>query len=164
MKQLSKAEMLAYIEQEHNLLVQTLHVLSQSQIVESAILPAPAPGQSCKDILAHLTAWEQRMLSSIRAIIIGDPQPQYASTPKFNEQVFHANKDRSLEEVQADFERSYIEALALVQQLTEAELATGEVWKLVGYNTYNHYKWARTMIRRWQRAQSKPASGRAASA
>jgi hypothetical protein len=92
------------------------------------------------------------------------PHPQYPSTPKFNEHVFHANKDRSLEEVQADFEHSYNESLALVQQLTEAELAMGEVWKLVGYNTYNHYKWARTMIRRWQRAQSKPTSGRAGGA
>lgn len=164
MKQLSKSAILAQIEQEHNLLVQTLHALSQSQIVEPVILATPAPGQSCKDILAHLTAWEQRMLSIIQAIITGAPQPQYPSTPIFNEYVFHANKDRSLEEVQADFERSYDESLALVQRLTEVELATGEVWKLVGYNTYNHYKWARTMIRRWQRAQRKPASDRAGGA
>jgi hypothetical protein len=164
MKQLSKAAILTHIEQEHNLLVQTIQALSQSQFVEPVILAAPAPGQSCKDILAHLTAWEQRMLSIIRAITTDAPHPQYPSTPKFNEHVFHANKNRSLEEVQADFEHSYNESLALVQQLTEAELAMGEVWKLVGYNTYNHYKWARTMIRRWQRAQSKPTSGRAGGA
>jgi hypothetical protein len=148
MKQLSKAEILAHIEQEHNLLVQTVSALSQSQMLEPAILAAPAPGQSCKDIIAHLTAWEQRMLSIIRAIIAGVPPPHYASTPEFNEHVFHANKDRSLEEVRADFERSHNETLALMQQFTETELATGEVWKLVGYNTYNHYKWARTIIRR----------------
>jgi hypothetical protein len=161
MKQLSKAEILAHIEQEHNLLVETFHALSPSEMIQPAILPAPAPGQSCKDVIAHLTAWEQRMLSIIQAIRTGAPQPEYLSTPKFNEHVFHVNKDRSLEEVQADFERSYDETLVLVQQLTEAELETGELWKLVGYNTYNHYKWARTMIRRWQRAQRKPASDRA---
>jgi hypothetical protein len=159
MKQLSKAEILAHIEQEHNRLVQTFHALSQSQMVEPTILAAPAPGQSCKDVLAHLTAWEQRMLSIIRAIMTGAPHPEYPSTPKFNAHVFHANKDRSLEDVQEDFERSYNETLALVQQLTETELATGELWKLVGYNTYNHYKWARTMIRRWQRTQRNPPSG-----
>ena len=164
MKQLSKAEILAHIEQEHNLLVQTLQTLSPSQMVEPTLLAAPAPGQSCKDILAHLTAWEQRMLSIIRAIITGAPHPDYASTPEFNEHVFHANKDLSLEEAQADFERSYNEALALVQQLTEAELATGDVRKLIGYNTYNHYKWARTMIRRWQRAQHNSPYGQADSA
>ena len=161
MKQLSKAEIVAHIEQEHNLLVQTFHALSQSQMVEPVILADPAPGQSCKDVLAHLTAWEQRMLSIIRAVITGAPPPEYPSTPKFNEHVFHANKDRSLADVTADFERSYNETLALVQQLTETELAMGELWKLVGYNTYNHYKWARTMIRRWQRAQRKPPSGQA---
>jgi hypothetical protein len=161
MKQLSKAEILAHMEQEHNLFVRTFHALSPSQIVEPAILAAPAPGQSCKDILAHLTAWEQRMLSIIRATITGAPHPQYESTPIFNEHVFHANKDRSLEQVQTDFERSYNETLALVQQLTETELATGEVRKLIGYNTYNHYRWARTMIRRWQRAQRNSPSGQA---
>jgi hypothetical protein len=161
MKQLSKVEILAHIEQEHDLLVQTFQALSQSQMVEPAILAAPAPGQSCKDVLAHLTAWEQRMPSIIRAIITDVPPPQYVSTPKFNEHVFHANKNRSLEEVQADFERSYNEALALVQQLTETELATGEMWKLISYNTYNHYRWARTMIRRWQRAQRNFPSGQA---
>jgi hypothetical protein len=161
MKQLSKAEILAHIEQEHNLLVQTFHALSQSQQVEQSILAAPAPGQSCKDVLAHLTAWEQRMLSIIRAILTGAPHPEYPSTPKFNEHVFHANKDRPLEKVTADFERSFNETLALVQQLTETQLATGELWKLVGYNTYNHYKWARMMIRRWQRAHRTSPSGQA---
>jgi hypothetical protein len=164
MKQLSKAEILASNEQEHSLLLQTLHILNQSQMVEPRVLADPAPGQSCKDVLAHLTAWEQRMLSILRAILTGVPQPEYPSTPKFNEQVFHANKDRSLEEVQADFERSYDEALAVVRRLTEAELTRAELWKLVGYNTYNHYKWARSIIRRWQRSWRKPPSGRAGSA
>ena len=164
MKQLSKAAILTHIEQEHKLLLESIDALSQSQMVEPVILADPAPGQSCKDILAHLTAWEQRMLSIIRAILTDAPHPQYPSTPKFNEHIFHANKDRSLEEIQAEFERSYNESLALVQQLTEETLATEEVWKLVGYNTYNHYKWARTMIRKWQRAQRKPASDRAGDA
>jgi hypothetical protein len=152
MKKLPKEAILENIEQEHRLLIQTLNALSQRQMVEPGVLPDPMPGQSCKDILAHLTAWEQRMRHIIGAVRAGAPPPQYPPTSKFNEQVFYANKDRPLVEVWADFERSYNESLALVQQLTEAELATGEVWQLVGYNTYNHYKWARTMIRRWQRA------------
>jgi hypothetical protein len=46
MKQLSKAEILAHIEQEHNLLTQTFYTLSQSQMIEPAILAAPAAGHS----------------------------------------------------------------------------------------------------------------------
>ena len=53
-----------------------------------------------REVYAHLTAWEQRMLAIIRSIITGAPHPQYASAPEFNDYVFHANKDRSLEEVQ----------------------------------------------------------------
>ena len=91
MKQLSKAEMLANIKQEHHLLVETSHALSQSQMVEPAILAAPGPGQSCKHVLAPLTAWEQRMLTIIRAIMTGAPPLEYPSTPKFSEHVFNAN-------------------------------------------------------------------------
>lgn len=154
MKQLSKEAILSNIQLEHNLLLETLHELSQAQLVEPGVISTPAPGQSCKDLLAHLTAWEQRMLHSIRATINGDALPQYPSTRKFNEQVYQDNKDISLEEVWTNFARSYDESLALVSQLSDEELILGDIWKLVGYNTYNHYKWARTTIRQWQSTHS----------
>jgi hypothetical protein len=150
MKYLPQAELLETIETEHARLTQTLASISQSHLH----LPGVLPGQSCKDILAHLTAWEQRMLQLVKAIIANTSPPQYLATAPFNEQVFHSNKDRSLEDIQSDFERSYRETVTLIGQLNEANLQHEAVWKLIGYNTYNHYKWARTLIRRWQRTNT----------
>ncbi|MEZ4863564.1 MAG: ClbS/DfsB family four-helix bundle protein [Caldilineaceae bacterium] len=153
MKQLSKVAILEKIVREHDRLLQTLSLLSDIDWLTTGVLPLPEPGQSCKDVLAHLTAWEQRMILSIEATLTGAPQPIYPTTPRFNEQIFDANKDRSFADIQTDFERSYIASHALVQQLSEEELTRDGIWQSVGYNTYGHYKWARTVVRRWQRAK-----------
>src|SRR5690348_12501263 len=107
MKKLSKAEILANIHLEHKLLLETLNDLSQSQLIEPGVIATPAPGQSCKDILAHLTAWEHRMRNIIQAITANESIPSYPSTGKFNAQVFHENQALPLVEVQANFRRSY---------------------------------------------------------
>ena len=151
MKVPSKEAILANIQREHTLLVQTLDELSPAQLVEPGLISTPAPGQSCKDLLAHLTAWEQRMLHIIRATLAGEALPDYPSTRQFNEQLFLDNRDFAWEEVQANFKRSYDESLAFVAQLTDEELEMGNISKLIGHNTYSHYKWARTTIRQWQR-------------
>lgn len=150
MKYLPQTQLLDLIEHEHARLTQTLASISPSQM----LMPGVLPGQSCKDLLAHLTAWEQRMRHLIQAIVADAVLPDYLSTALFNDQVFHANKARSLEAIQSDFEGSYRETIALIRQLSEATLQREAIWKLIGYNTYNHYKWARTLIRRWHRATS----------
>lgn len=57
------------------------------------------------------------MLTIIQAIMTVAAPPEYPSTPKSSEHVFNANQNRSLEDVTADFQRSYYETPALVQQL-----------------------------------------------
>lgn len=155
MRQLSKATMLATMTKEHDRLLQTLAALSDTDWLRVGVIGLPEPGQSCKDILAHLTAWEQRMLHMISNIRQRLPQSTYPATGVFNAHIFYANQARALADVQADFARSYAETYAIVERLSEAELGQDGVWQLVGYNTYSHYKWARTVIRRWQKGQSQ---------
>jgi len=155
MKKLSKAEVMESIEREHGNLLHTLNEISPKEMVKPGVLTLPEPGQSCKDVMAHLTAWEQRMLNLIRAILSDEPRPKYPTAPKFNKQVFEINKDLPLSQVQKEFDDSFHEVFGFVNGLIEEELAIDGVWQLVGYNTYNHYKWGRRMIRRWQRAKAK---------
>ena len=155
MKQLSKTETIVKIEQEHNRFVQILAALSEIDLITPGVFASPPPGQSCKDILAHLTAWEQRMLDMIRTVLQRDAPPKYLSTPEFNTQVFLANQDRTLKEVRAGFDNSYQEVHSFVLNLTDDELAMDRIGHLINYNTYNHYKWAHTAIRRWHRVQEK---------
>ncbi len=154
MKKLSKTEILEKIKKEHQRLLKVLKEMDEEEMLWLGVIPIPESGQNVKDILAHLSAWEQRMQRQIHAILGNTALPIYPSTSEFNRQVYVANKVRALEDVLAGFERSYQESLTLIQQLSETELATDKVWQLVGFNTYNHYAWAYKEIRHWKQSRA----------
>ncbi len=154
MKQLTKAEIVEQIETEHGRLMKHLEVLNDASLCQIGVRPTPEPGQSCKDVLRHLTAWEQRMRDCVSTFLVTGTLPEYPSTAEFNTQVYLARKDLLLEEAQAQFHRSYTETLHFVQALSEQDLAKSPVWQLIGYNTYSHYKWANKVIREWIKSQN----------
>lgn len=135
-------ELLDQIETEHRRLEQNIYALPEAARTQ----PGVVGEWSIKDILAHLTAWEQRLLQRVQ----GQPEAGAdLSTHEFNEQVYQANCARAWTEVRAAYEQSYEQVLALVNRLPEEALIR---WKQhFGWNTYGHYRWAKTQIRRWQR-------------
>jgi hypothetical protein len=122
-------------------------LLSEDEWLERGVRLTPEPGQSCKDVLGHLFACEAYMRHNISEILLGNPRPECPTVRQFNQQVFDANKDRPLAEMQTEFNRSYAETEALLGNLTEAEYDNDIVWQLIAYNTCNHYKWATKVIK-----------------
>jgi hypothetical protein len=99
---------------------------------------------SVKDVLAHLAAWEARLVQRVT----GTPEDGAGmGTPQYNAWVYAANKDKSLAVVRAKFTRTHRAVLALAAGLTPSER---EHWAAAfRLNTYNHYKWASALLRRW---------------
>ena len=155
MKKLAKREVLEKIEEEHQWLLRLLEEMSPDELLAPGIIPTPDPGQNVKDILAHLSAWEERMQRQVRSILRNTTLPLYPNTSEFNRHVFEVNKDRGLDDVLAGFERSYQNSVTQIQALSEAELATDGVWQLVGFNTYNHYAWAVKEIQTWRQRKAE---------
>ena len=108
---------------------------------------------SIKDILAHLTIWQERVSTRLEAIARGeesplDPIATDEQMHAFNNATVAASRARSLSEVQADFR-------AAVQRLSANVEATGEdalfepgrfVWldgrtmaTSIAGNTFEHY-------------------------
>lgn len=135
-------ELLAQIETEHRRLEQNILALSEAECTQ----PGVVGEWSAKDLLAHLTAWEQRLLQRVQ----GQPETGAdLSTHEFNEQLYQANRTRSWAEVRAAYEQSYAQVLALIERLPEAELMRWQ--QHFGWNTYGHYRWAKTQLRQWKR-------------
>ena len=63
-----KAELLAAIQEERAHLERLLSPLSEEQLCQ----PVLGGQRSVKDILAHLTAWEQRCISWVEAGLRGE--------------------------------------------------------------------------------------------
>src|SRR4051812_26770168 len=117
----NKAELLDRIRGEHAALEQTIDRLTEEQIT------APVEGQwSVKDMLAHITAWEQVMLG---VHLGGRPFDQvggvtYGTSPtaEINEAFSRRDKDRPLPDVLDAFRRSYQQVLAALDGVSEARL------------------------------------------
>lgn len=160
----SKESILSNIQMERRRLEKNLASLSDEQMIEPGVI-----GEwSVKDILAHLVDWEQRFLAWYQAGLRGEipytpaPGMTWADLDKLNQSIYEQNRDRPLSRVQADFASSYIHVLETVKSIPEEDMfpAGRFAWtgngNLAGYilaNTANHYRWAKTQIRKWIREQ-----------
>ena len=146
----TRAELMEKIRQSRQELEAALARLTPEQMAEP-VLPG---GWSAKDVLAHVAAWEGRML---RLILLAHnnqaPEPgelvfSQEDIDGFNERTFQANRSRPLGELQAEFEGSYAHSLQVIESMSDDELfgpcrhswLEGQpLWRIVAANTYWHY-------------------------
>ncbi len=107
--------------------------------------PGPQTDWSIKDLIAHLTYWEQDMLAHVGNSALGFVPP--GEVDAVNVRVFETNKDRPLAEIQADFRRSLEQIDELVGCLSDAELNRTDrapkpmaLWQYIAEETYEHYR------------------------
>jgi hypothetical protein len=132
------------IKFEHDRFKESIDGLSQAELCNEAAVG----NWSVKDVLAHLTAWERRLLQRVA----GRPEDgAEQGTPQFNESVYQKNRDRSWQSVKRDFTQVHNRVVSLSESLSEGEVK--QWWMSFRFNTYNHYKWARTNIRRWRKSR-----------
>jgi hypothetical protein len=156
----SKRELLEILQDEKGRLDEVIGQLTKDQLLE----PGIESGRSVKDILAHITDWEQRMVrwieESAAGLVPQRPAPgmTWNDLDRLNEQTYLQNKDKSLAEVLAASAISYDQALVAVQGLTDGELLDGSryawrngdpMWHMVAANTWWHYKEHREQIETW---------------
>lgn len=152
---MNKTELLQQIRDERGALEEVLTRLTTDQM----LLPGVDGEWSVKDALAHISAWEQRMLNWIGSHLRGElPQvPLPWDVERMNAETYAQVKDKSLTQVLEEFHQSYQESLALAERLTEAQLQTqyldtwpmGPLWLGVAANTNFHYKEHRCDIEKW---------------
>jgi hypothetical protein len=150
-EQISKKEMLDLIRSEWKALWSVLKPLSREQMIQ----PGVESSWSVKDILAHITAWERRMVQwleeSLRGEVPERPAPgmSWDDLDGLNEQIYRENKDRPLDGVLADSRKSHEESLKVVEAMAEEDLIEPDrfgwrggdpMWHMVAANTWWHYK------------------------
>lgn len=165
-EQMSKKKIHELIRSEREDLEKTLEWLSTEQMTQ----PGVESDWSVKDILAHITDWERRMVQWIEESLRGEtperpaPGMTWEDLDRLNEQTYLANKDRPLGEVLADYRSSYQRALETVEALTEKDLIDPErfewragdpMWHMVAANTWWHYKEHRETISNWLKEESE---------
>jgi len=167
-RRLRKAELLQAIDLERSALDCILGQLAKRQMTQSGVTRG---GWSVKDILAHLSEWQQMNLDWYAAGLRGEkvhmPAPGYTfrDLPRLNHMIYRKHHRRSLQNVLEDFNVHHDRIIALIRSLSDADLTTpgwypwtGPSWTLSDYlraSTAAHYLWARTRIRHWIRKQAE---------
>jgi hypothetical protein len=161
-QEMTKTELLARIRAQRERLEATLAEVDDAHMTQPGVVGA----WSVKDILAHIAVWEGRMVGWLAEILRGEvpealaPGQTWDGLDQLNEQTYLENRDRPLEEVQAEFGASFRRAWDAVEAAPEAVLLDpdrypwreGEpVWHIVAANTFWHYPEHGASIRAWLR-------------
>src|SRR5260370_32015338 len=116
---MNKIDLINQIQSAHDELESILKGLSDEELIHS-----PGPNQwSIKDMVAHITFWQQSMVQNLKRMQDGEPAEFInGETDDVNEQVHSANILRPPELVRAEFNRSYKELLDALQTFSEDDL------------------------------------------
>jgi len=124
-------------------------------------------GRSAKDLLAHVTAWERRMLewldASYRGLTPQRPAPgmTWDDLDRLNQLTFDENRDKSLEQVRQEAQAVHADVVAAIGRMDDADLFDGDrfawrqgdpMWHMVAANTWWHYGEHREQVRAWRTA------------
>ncbi len=160
----TREEVFELIRNERRRLDSALEGIDRSMMLQ----PDVEADWSIKDILAHIVDWEGRMTRWIDETLRGEvpqrPEPgmTWDELDLLNAKIYAENKDRALEDILAEYEASYQEALEAVERLSEADLFAPDrfawrksdpMWHMVAANTWWHYKDHAEAIQAWSQAE-----------
>jgi hypothetical protein len=118
--------------------------------------PGVAGDWSVKDVLAHVTTWEEEALKHLPLIIAGGRPPRYAAAyggiDAFNAQVWERKRDLSLAQVRQQLDDTHRRLIAFIQS-APAEHFSGETRarRRLRLDTYSHYPIHTRMVWEWRK-------------
>lgn len=160
----TKSQLLDDGKKGHEALLKIIATLTHEQMVQAG----PEGDWSVKDILAHLTEWEQMVLRWIAASKRGEKPAvpgegyKWIQIPALNQAIYDKFKNCALDEVMARFHASYQETRDMIESIPEEELFTRALYPWMNQNalgafftsnTSSHYAWALKEIKK--RAKGK---------
>lgn len=148
---MDKQKLLARIGDAWNSLGDSFAGLSQAELEA----PNAAGAWSVKEILAHVTTWEEEALKNLPLILEGKRtaryKDQYGGIDAFNDQMTERKRGLPLEEVLRQFEATHRQLVALLEAAPDSEFLTETRFRRrIRWDTYSHYPHHEAVIRAWR--------------
>ncbi len=130
---------------------------SYSGLSEAELLKPGVIGQwAVKDIIAHVTTWEEEALKHLPALLRGERLPRYSVThggiDSFNAQAAAGKKDFSLSEVFRQSDQIHRKLIDLIESVPEEQLDSKARFRhRLRLDTYGHYMKHTEAVRRWRK-------------
>jgi len=125
--------------------------LSREELLE----PGVTGEWSARDILAHVTTWEEEALKHLPLTLRGETPPRYSTKyggiDAFNAQMTERKKGLSLAEVMHQMEDVHRQLIRFLESVPENQFRTETRFRhRLRLDTYSHYPKHAQAIRRWR--------------
>jgi len=118
--------------------------LTEAQMTQR---PGPQEDWSVKDLIAHLTWWQDHMLEWVKMALDGETVVRDETIDEANARVFNKKKDLPLETVLAEWNASYPTVITLVETMTDEQINDSSLVNIEGHalmhfligDTFGHY-------------------------
>ncbi|HEX9118312.1 MAG TPA: DinB family protein [Anaerolineae bacterium] len=151
---MTKEQLLQRLEKAWAELIASYAGLSAEAMAEPGVMGP----WSVKDILAHVTTWEEEALKYLPLILEGRKPPrystQYGGIDAFNALMSKQKRALSLAEVLGQLAETHARLLASIQNAPEQQFATDTPFRhRLRLDTYSHYPIHARAIREWREAR-----------
>jgi hypothetical protein len=125
--------------------------LSESEVLE----PGVTGNWSVKDIIAHVTWWDEEAIKHLPIILKGVRPPRYSvkygGIDAFNAIMTERKKDLSLAEVLRERDETHRRLVAYIKTLPEEQFKTEtRVRRRIRLDCYSHYRIHAKAIKKWR--------------
>lgn len=155
---MDRSQLLRKIDRAWKDLKDAYAALSDVELLE----PGVTGDWSVKDVIAHVSSWEQEALKHLPHFLAGGRPPKYSDVyggiDAFNAQMVDRKRVLSLAEVQAERDATHRRLVDFLQTIPEDQIATETRFRRrLRLDTYGHYPKHTEAILRWRgkRTQSR---------
>jgi hypothetical protein len=147
---MNRQQLLTRLEKGWTAIQESFAGLTDAQLIEPGVMD----DWSVKDILAHVTTWEEEALKYLLLIIKGDKPPryiQYGGIDAFNAQMTEQKRGLALFEVLRQLDSTHGQLIDYLQGVPEEQFTQETRFRhRLRLDTYGHYLLHAKAIREWR--------------
>lgn len=152
--EMKRERLFGRLEGEWASLMESFYGLSDSALNQ----PGAVGHWSIRDLLGHITTWENEALISLPVILEGKPLPRYASSggiDAFNAREQDRKRRMTLVDLNRDLAATHERLIAYVESVPETDYAQeSRFLKRLRQDTYGHYREHTNHVLRWRTEQN----------
>ena len=142
------------LEREWTKLMESFSDLPDSSLLE----PGTVGDWSVRDLLGHITTWEEEPLTALPVILERRPLPRYASfggIDAFNAREQDRKRGSTLAQLKRELAATHERMMAYLANVPEAAYAQeGRFLKRLRQDTYGHYREHSIQVVQWRKEQN----------
>ena len=136
---MDKQQLLKQLEKAWTTIEESYAGLSDSQLTEPGVMD----NWSVKDILAHVTTWEEEALKYLPLILAGGKPPRYIQSggiDAFNAQMAEQKRGLALSDVQRQLDETHRRLIDYIRSVSEEHFTRETRFRhRLRLDTYSHY-------------------------